>query len=161
DGQIGVRPTFRWVHSFRPSFGAHFFDNKLLGPGTKASLDLSGGIDVVNVAVHLRPTHLGRRVQAYADTVYDRRNDWLFTGIGSHAPLPPNSSARYRQDAFDVGGRVQLQTTDYLFFTFGEFFGLRRFGDGEEYKGDPPISQVYCVSVDDACVPGTVSETLV
>jgi hypothetical protein len=161
DGQIGVRPTFYWISSFKPSFGLHFFDDKLFGPSTRATLDASGFADVVNLALHLRPTHLGRPLQGYFDAIYDRRNDLLFTGIGSAAPLPPNSRARYQQDLFDVGGRFGLQPTDIIGFTFGGFFGLRRFGNGESYSGDPPIDQVYCVMVGGVCVPGTVSDALV
>jgi hypothetical protein len=158
DGQIGIRPTFHWVNSFRPSFGAHVFDDKLLGPGTRSDFDILGGVDVFRAAVHLRPTHLGRPVQGYFDTLFDRRNDWLFTGIGSHAPLPPNSSARYLQDRFDLGMRLDLRPTPVLAFTFGGYFGWRHFDNGEAYSGDPPISQVYCRRFNGECIPNTVSD---
>jgi hypothetical protein len=148
------------VH-FRPSVGIHVFDDRLLGPGTKSDFDVSGGVDVVDVAIHLRPTRLGRRVHAFFDSVYDRRNDWLFTGIGAHAPLPPGSRARYQQDRLDEGARLDLRPAQVLAFTFGGYFGLRRFGRGEAYSGEPPIDQVYCVRVVGVCAPRTVDDALV
>jgi hypothetical protein len=164
DGQIGIRPTFTWLRSFRPSFGAYLFDDRLMGPGTKFDLELSGGVDVVRAALHGRPTHIGRPVQAFFDTIYNRRNDFLFTGIGSAIPPLPGQlpASRYQADVLDVAGRLQLQATRFLAFSFGGYFGLRRFANGESYSGDAPIADVYCVrDASGACVPGTVSEALV
>ncbi len=159
DGQVGVRPTFVWMNSFRPSFGIHVYDGKLLGPGTKSVLDVSGGIDVVDAAIHLRPTHLGRRVHVFFDSIFDRRNDFLFAGIDSHAPLPAGAATRYQQTRLDEGARLDLRPTSYLAFTFGGYFGLRRFANGETYDGNAPIDQIYCVrAADGRCVPGTVDE---
>ena len=162
DGQIGVRPAFEWSLAFRPSVGVHLFDHRLLGPGTKLDLDLSGGIDVVHAALHARPTRIGRRVQLHLDSVFDRRNDFLFTGLGATAPLTPaHQETRYLANLLDVGGRLDLRSHPFVVFSFGGFFGLRRFANDEAYWGDPQIAQVYCVRIVDRCVPGTVDEALV
>jgi hypothetical protein len=165
DGKIGVRPTFRWVSSFRPTVGAHFFDNRLLGPGTMFNLDLAGWVDVVETSLHLRPTHIGRRVQAFIDFSFNRRNDWLFTGLGSTAPAKPGQlkAARYLANNLDLGGRLDLHSWPFLTFSFGAFFGWRRFANGESYDGDAPIEQVYCLRnpTTGACIPNTVDNVLV
>ena len=162
DGEVGLRPTFAWMRFFRPSFGAHVFDDRLLGPGTQFNVDIAGGVDVVHAAAHARPTHIGRRVQLHLDTVFDRRNDFLFTGLGASAPLrSDHPSARYQANVLDVGTRLDLASHQMVAFSFGGFFGLRRFANGEDYSGIAPIEQVYCTRVDGACVPGTVNGALV
>jgi hypothetical protein len=153
DGLIGIRPSFVWTRSFRPSFGVHVFHDRLLGPGTRSSLDVSGGEDVFAAAVRLRPTRLGRRVHVFFDTSFLRRNDRLFTGIGTQMPLAPGVAARYLENRLDVGARVDLRPRTFLAFTFGGFFGWRRFGVGEGYDGDPSIDESYCVRVDGVCSP--------
>jgi Omp85 superfamily domain len=163
DGQIGLRPTFSWIRSFRASFGAYLFDDKLLGAGTQFNLDVAGGVDVVHAAAHARPTRIGRRVQLHLDSVFDRRNDFLFTGLGATSPLQvDHPSSRYLASVVDVGGRLELAAHQMVAFTFGGFFGLRRFGDSETYAGDRPIQEVYCTTrLDGTCQPGTVNDTLV
>ena len=164
DGLAGIRPIAAWSSSFRPIFGLHFFDERLMGPGTRFSADVGGGIDVVRVELHGRPTYFARRVQAFFDTVYDRRNDHLYMGIGQTVPLPKGAlgPARYREDLLDVAARVALRASSIVTFSFAGLFGLRRFGDGESYNGDPPIAQVYCVrDAAGACLRGTVSDALV
>jgi Omp85 superfamily domain len=153
DGQIGIRPTWKWVSSFRPIFGAHVFDDKLFGPGTKADFDIAGGVDVVETAIRLRPTRVGAPFGAFLDARYSHRNDWLFTGIGSHSPPP--LTGRYLQDKLDLGPRFDLRPAPVLAFSFGGFFGLRHFADGEGYDNDVPISQSFCKGgCSDAVVPG-------
>jgi hypothetical protein len=161
DGQVGLRPTFTWVSSFRPSVGIHLFDDKLLGPGTKAAFEMAGGVDVVELALHLRPTHVGRPFQTFLDLRFDRRNDWIFAGIGAFAPVPPGTTTRYLQDRLDMAVRFDLRPRRFLAFTFGELFGLRRFANGEVYDGDLPIAEVYCARVNGNCIPGTVDEAQV
>src|SRR5262249_6116197 len=105
DDQIGLRPTFKWVRAFRPSVGLHLFDQRLMGPGTKFDVDLSGGVDVFYVGVHGRPTRIGRPVQVFFDTTFGRRNDWIYTGLGATADRdrhPQLGEARYLQNALDV-----------------------------------------------------------
>jgi hypothetical protein len=161
DGQIGVRPLFSWMRSFRPSFGAHVFHDRLLGPGTKADLDVMGGTDVVEVGVHFRPTRVGRPVQVHFDAKFDRRNDWLFTGLGAAAPVPPSTISRYLMDRLDAGARLALQRSPELALSLGGFVGFRRFGNGESLSGYAPIAEVYCVQGISGCVPNTVDERLV
>ena len=160
---LGLRPTFAWIPSgFRASGGLHLFDHRTLGPGTRLDFDLSGGVDVVHAAMRARPTRLGRRVQLHLDTLFTRRNDFLFTGIGASAPLgSDHPEARYLANLVDTGVRMDVRAESRLFFSLGGFFGWRRFSNGEGYWGDPSIDRVYCARLNGSCVPGTVSEALV
>jgi hypothetical protein len=163
DGLVGLRPTFNWYSSFRWAVGAHVFDERLLGPGTKFHFDIAGGVDVSHLQIRGRPTRLGRPVQVFFDTRFDHRNDYLFTGIGTDPPVfvKPHGATRYKADVLDVGGRVDLNAAPWLAFSIGGTYGLRKFHDSESYNGDPPIQDVYCVRSNGVCIPGTVSEVLV
>ncbi len=163
DGMVGIRPTFEWASSFRWSVGAHVFDDKLLGPGTKFRFDIAGGIDVAHLQIRGRPTRLGRPVQVFFDSRFDHRNDYLFTGIGTDPPVfvKPHGASRYKADVLDLGGRIDFNVAPWVAFSIGGDYGFRKFYDSESYKDVPPIQDVYCVRVEGVCIPGTVSEALV
>jgi hypothetical protein len=163
DGKVGIRPTFSWISGFRPSFGAHFFHDRLMGPSTMFNLDAAGGPDVVRLELAGRPTPLDSPAQVYFGAVYDRRNDWRYTGIGAAVPPLVGSlpAARYQQDLVDLDARLHLRFTRFIDLSLGGMFGFRRFANGEQYAGDQPIASVYCVQVNGQCGIGTIDDALV
>ena len=152
DGSRGVRPELSWDLSFAPAPGLSYFDHRTLGVGT--SLDaraVSGGVDIVEGSVAVRPTRDGRRTQLRLALEYQRRDDQYFNGIGSF-----HAGSRYSIDA--VRGVVGLRVRVQRMFTvgLGGESAIKRFGEGNARAGDPGIAEVYCVRVLGRCVSGTV-----
>lgn len=164
EGTIGIRPLFTYSLAFVPSGGLRFFHDRLQGRGTAFSIwATTGGADIVHTELRGRPTRAGRPVQYTYAFAYDRRNDYLFAGIGNTTPVPAGTlgPSRYAADQLDFFNSLQLRLARPLWFSVGMQVGWRRFHDGRFYDGQPPITEVYCVRVGPDCVPGTVDEALV
>ena len=162
DGLIGLRPSLSYTSSFVPLFGATFFDHRFIGPGTGFELTLQGGDPrVLFAGVHLRPFHEWRAIGFDFESTYSRRDDRLFTGIGTaQAHLQPGT--RYSSDEVNLQGELHLVASLAVRAMFSGQFGVRRFGDGRAIADDLPITQVDCIrDAHGACVPGTVDEALV
>ncbi len=164
DGTIGVRPAFQYSISFTPVVGLRFFDTKLLGRGTDfETTAMTGGPSVVYADLVMRPTPADGALEVTVRGIYNRRNDQVFTGIGyadeKNALMRPS---RYAIDGFDGDGRLSWTPRPGLFFDVDTILGVRRFGNGREIAGEPPIADVYCVrDLAGLCIPGTVNELLV
>lgn len=167
DGQIGVRPAFQYSISFTPIVGVRFFDQKLLGPGTDFAVTaMSGGVNVVYAEATGRPMPPDRALEVTLRSIYNRRNDQVFTGIGytSDDKKIIARGSRYAIDALDAGGKLTYAATPGLFVDVDTMFGLRRFGNGRSIADERPIAEIYCVrdmsglcdlgSVDEVRVPG-------
>ena len=165
DGKIGIRPAFQYSISFTPVVGVRFFDQKLLGPGTDFGVTaLSGGVHVVYAEASARPTPPDRAVEVTIRSIYNRRNDQVFTGIGyttdDKATIARGS--RYAIDALDAGGKLTYAARPGLFVDIDTMFGLRRFGNGRNIADELPIAEVYCVrDLSGLCVPDSVDEVRV
>jgi len=81
DGLVGVRPELQYSTSFLPSGGLRFFYRRLPGPGSELMTRFrTAGPEVFLGQLGLRgPDALGLSLLA----TWDRRNDRLFSGIGS------------------------------------------------------------------------------
>jgi hypothetical protein len=164
DGLIGLRPEAQWTLSFKPSFGALFFDERSLGYETSLRALAMGGPDVAHAELLVQPIPFSWPVQLTVGGRYDRRNDHLFAGIDNTLPVPPGQlgPSRFLADALDFDAVVGLRLVQPLVLSFGAAFGWRQFADGEPYNGDPSITEVWCVRLQSgACIPNTVSNTLV
>jgi hypothetical protein len=157
DGLVGVRPEFSYQLSFKPTGGLRLFDRRLFGPTTNFELTMAtGGLDIVYVSAYARPTPLRHAVAVEAWTIYNRRDDQLFTGVGSGQPL---RASRYAIEQVDLRGQLRLLAATRVRLLVGAMYGLRRFRNGESVGGDPPIASVYCVRAPDgSCVDQLVDE---
>jgi hypothetical protein len=165
DGKIGVRPAFQYSISFTPIIGLRFFDQRLLGPATDFEVTaMTGGPSVVYAEATGRPTPSDRALEVTVRSIYNRRNDQVFTGIG-YTTDNPNTIARpsrYAIDALDAGGRLTYVARPGIFLDFDTMIGLRRFGNGITIGSEKPIEQVYCMrDLAGLCVPGTVDNVQV
>jgi hypothetical protein len=164
DGLIGVRPEVQYHLSFRPSFGARYFDERTLGYDTSLIVLGAGGPDVAHGELIARPLPSASPVQLTVGTVYDRRNDRMFAGIDNTVPVPPGAlgRSRFQSDDVDVDTVLGFHVAQPLLISVGGAFGWRNYANGEGYGGDPPIDEVYCVRRPNGeCVPGTVDPRLV
>jgi outer membrane protein assembly factor BamA len=162
DGTIGIRPEISYQLSFTPFFGATFFHNKLLGPGTgfDVTFMLGASSDNYYARVRMRPFAFRHATQLHLLTQFNERDDQLFTGIGMDHTRGPS---RYRLTAFDIDAQVRAQVRPEVRLQAGAQFGFRRFGNSSDPSGDPAILDVYCVRaenglcthrIDNALVPG-------
>jgi outer membrane protein assembly factor BamA len=155
DGLRGVRPEFSWDLRFLFAAGLSYFDRRTLGPGTSLSVRvLTGGADIVEAGLSLRPTHEKARAQLRIDLTYLRRDDQYFNGIGLE-----HEGSRYAIDAVALSHTLRVRLAAPLQLLAGADAAFKRFGDGDLIGGDRPITEVYCVRVVGRCVPGTVSPT--
>jgi hypothetical protein len=162
DGLIGVRPAFQYALGYRPVVGLRLFDRKLMGRDSDFQVTgMTGGTDIVYGEVYARPTRGNRAVAVAVRTIYNRRDDQVFTAVG-YADTDPTRwtlPTRYAVDAFDGGGELTLAAAPGVTFAGTAAFGLRRFGNGVRVGVDPPIADVYCVrDLTGRCIPGTVDE---
>jgi hypothetical protein len=165
DGLVGVRPYFYYNTSFQPQFGLHLFHDRLLGPRTAFDTTVTGGPNNFYADVRGRPTPEGDRIEFVFGATFDRREDFLYTGLGTTAPLPAGAlpPARYTGSELDLRALLTFHATRWLSAGLGGWFGFQRFSDGSPTGGDRPISEIYCVRLADGrCAPsGQVDDALV
>jgi hypothetical protein len=164
DGLIGIRPEVQYTISFKPSFGAEFFDERTLGYETSITALGMGGPDVAHGEVLVRPTRFSSPVQLTVGGVYDRRNDHIFAGLDNSLPVAPGQlgPTRFLADALDFNAQLGVRLVAPLVLSFGAGFGWRQFADGEPFGGNPAITEVWCMRLaSGACIPNTVSNELV
>jgi Omp85 superfamily domain len=159
DGLVGVLPLINYQAAFKPSAGVSYFNNRIPDVHLTVSTAM-GGPEIVSQSVHatIKPPRLHTTFDI--DTRFIRRDDELFTGVGMDNRAPFTRYSIYQGDlrtgaSWKVHRVIQLGS--------GVDFGVRRFGNGDQYDGDRPIEAVYCPGlpedcsarrVDDAKVPG-------
>jgi Omp85 superfamily domain len=150
DGLIGIRPVLNYQTRYIPEFGLRYFDHRTLGPDSRFELGFATfGSKYFNALLRAEPTWGPSRLRLIVDADFDRRFDYLFTGIGNsvHTPNPPS---RYAQTAYAFGAGLRWHAPDWLTFNFGVAGIVKRFGNGDRVSGDPGIDFVY----DTSTVPG-------
>jgi outer membrane protein assembly factor BamA len=144
DRLIGVRPVFNWISGFRATFGLSFFDEKLLGRGTDFRLSAASDYQkIVSAGFLARPTHAGRALEYTLAGFYNRRDDYLFTGVG----LPAEQShpgSRYSVDEIELHNYYSAVLERHVSLQLDGALGFRRFGNGSTVGGDRPINEVFC-----------------
>ncbi len=152
DGLRGVRPELSWNLNFAVAPGLSYFDHRTLGAGTSLGVRLvSGGPNVIEAGVAVRPTPEKWRTQLRLGVSYLRRDDQFFNGIGA-----THEGSRYAIHA--VGGVIGVKRKLHRTLSLGATAesAIKRFGEGNARAGDPGIAEVYCVRVLGRCVVGTV-----
>jgi len=159
DGLVGVRPTVGITSGILPIFGLSYFNLRALGPRTELRASLAGNIaDVVAARFLMRPTSLWGSAQYILDLDYTYRDDFVYSGIGFE-PANQGRVGRYAANVVDVHNVVRLDAHPLVSFYGDGAFGLRRFGNGRDIYGVPPIADVYCTpKFDGRCLTAHVSE---
>ena len=162
DGQVGVRPVFDFVTGYRATVGASVFNRRLLGEDTNLQFSLSSNFsNVWFTDFALRPTHANRAIEYTAAGFYNRRDDYLYTGIGM-ATARTHLGGRYSIDEAELHNHVDFVLNRHVTLLLDGMFGVRRFGDGVKVGDDLPIEQVFCAHlVDGRCVSRAVDASQV
>jgi hypothetical protein len=161
-GHIGLRPSFEFVHDYRPLVGFSFFHHGLFGAGTRLHLSLvGGGKEAIVTHVRFEPVPSRAPVHFSIDALYVNRDDMYFHGIDSLAPAGASlPGARYSNQSIDVTSSFS-RTQGPVRLGIGDQFGLRRYGPGRSYNDDPSIATAYCARRLTVCFADQVDETLV
>jgi hypothetical protein len=158
DGKRRLLPNFDWSSHYSPTGGLSYFDYKTLGPTTDMRLRFAtGGPDVIETSLYLRPTPEKNRLQADAQLDFLRRDDMYYDGAG-----PPSiNRSRYQINAVWLNAGVHIRPVRMLTVDLEGQTALKRFGFGHEGNSDPTIDDVFCLRLFGRCVEGTVDPDLV
>lgn len=159
DGLVGVRPVVNIVSGIQPIFGLSYFNLRALGPRTELRATLAGNIaDAVVARWLMRPTSLWGSAQYVLDLDFTYRNDFVYSGIGFE-PAREGRVGRYAADVLDVHNLVRLDAHPLVSLYGDGGFGFRRFANGKDVYGVPPIADVYCTPMfDGRCLTSHVAE---
>ena len=154
DGKVGVRPEIQYATGFTPSIGARFFDRRLPGGSEVTALFRAGSPQVVRGELALHGPHwLGLSL----GTLFDRRDDRLFAGIGNPAPgAPPMLESRYRGDIYRAEALWRTPGAGPLSLTLRAGFEGRQYNDTGSVRGGPSIAVVYGASPASCAARGEV-----
>ena len=155
DGLVGVRPELQYSTSFLPTGGLRFFYRRLPGPGSEIMTRFrTAGPQAFLGQVGLRgPDALGLSLLA----TWDRRNDRLFSGIGSRnaaqLATADQGAARYGSDNLSAELRWSRRLPARLFAQAHSDLQRRTYQTAD-VRGGPSVAELYGLPATDCAALG-------
>jgi hypothetical protein len=151
DGTYGAYPVASYSTDFGFDLGARFVHYNLFGERERIKLRANfGGRYQQGYGFELRSgERFGKRISASIESLYERRPNERFFGIGnaplgddmSAMPIDPADNAaasRFRENWFRTIGKIQSRISGPLSVRFSGAVAMRRFADYEPLDPDDP-----------------------